>query len=190
MRKRILIGLHGMAYTGKTTSAYTFAKELDLCMFSFAEPVVRACAGLTAMAQHDFMQLPKDRKIPYFKMTPREMMQQIGRAIRDINPNALIAVLEAEACDTGKNRMHHHLFSGSIVTDVRLPAEAAWVRNQGGIVIHLIRDDAPPTNPDITEQKLPVVSGDIVIKNNGTVEELRHKLITTIQGIRDELYAA
>lgn len=59
-----------------------------------------------------------------------------------------------------------------IVTDVRFPNEAQMIRDQGGVVIHLFREDAQAVAAHISEQILPQLEGDAVIQNNGSVQDL------------------
>lgn len=126
------------------------------------------------MDHDDFLQLPKESQLPHMNITCRQFMQMMGRFLRDIEPQHMINMLKARMQPAGS--MTNLLFSGHLVTDVRLPAEADWIRAQGGTVIHILRDQAPTTHPDITEQNLPIEQGDIVITNNSTVDELHSKL--------------
>ena len=64
-----------------------------------------------------------------------------------------------------------------VITDVRFPNEAAAIRASGGQVIHISRDNTKVgLSGHESEQTLPIMKGDAVIDNSGTLEELYAKL--------------
>ncbi|BAQ22813.1 dNMP kinase [Edwardsiella phage PEi20] len=64
-----------------------------------------------------------------------------------------------------------------VVPDVRQVHEIETLRAMGATIIHVVRPDAVDSEDlHITEAGLPIGPTDIVIENNGTVEELFEKL--------------
>lgn len=67
-----------------------------------------------------------------------------------------------------------------IVPDTRQDHELAFARAMGATVIHVVRDGSGSEDTHITEAGLPIASGDIVIENNGTLEEFKQKIIEAL----------
>lgn len=64
-----------------------------------------------------------------------------------------------------------------VVPDVRQVHEIETLRTMGATIIHVVRPDAVDSEDShITEAGLPITPTDIVIENNGTVEELFEKI--------------
>ena len=62
---------------------------------------------------------------------------------------------------------------GMVVCDVRYDNEAEWVRNLGGLVIHVERPDASAVNPHSSESGVTKLPGDMTIVNTGTLGDLQ-----------------
>lgn len=173
MKNKLLIGISGLAGTGKTTAAEYLVALLELFHLSFADTVKHACASALDIPKWEFEQLDKEIVIADIGITPRQFMQAMGKSLRDINNSFLIQSLERKA---QKINSAHLLYNGLLVSDVRTEAEACWIRQNGGTVIHIRRQDAKPTNADHTEKLLMVMDHDHVIRNDSTLEELHNKL--------------
>lgn len=64
-----------------------------------------------------------------------------------------------------------------IVPDVRQEHEISFARAMGATIIHVVRPDQETIKDShITERGLPVMPGDIVITNDGSLEELYKKI--------------
>ena len=79
---------------------------------------------------------------------------------------------------------------GYVVPDVRLEHEAQWIRDQGGLMIHLSgprRSDAPQSGKDHkTEKGIKFVAGkDVLVCNDGTLRELSMKLRGALAAARE-----
>lgn len=66
--------------------------------------------------------------------------------------------------------------SNCIVRDVRYPNEAAAIKDKGGILIHLSRENAPSVASHSSEQHISAMDADAYINNDGSIEELHTKL--------------
>ena len=65
-------------------------------------------------------------------------------------------------------------YKGMILTDIRYENEVEWVKRNGGDVIFIIRGNAPKSSDQghIIDAGLPADLADMLIYNNGTIEEL------------------
>lgn len=74
----------------------------------------------------------------------------------------------------------------NVVGGLRYPADANVVRNAGGIIIEIVRPDAPEQDiDDPTEAYRKQIVSDSKIINNGTVEDLRLVTKTVLEDIFD-----
>lgn len=92
---------------------------------------------------------------------------------------------------TGAVKDDRLLHSRWLVTDVRFPNEAQAIKERGGLLVRINRG-TPADNQHISETALDDYEGfDIVIDNNGTLDELKekvkeilkHEKIKTISGV-------
>jgi dephospho-CoA kinase len=164
--KQPIVALSGLAQTGKDTAAILLKDILHGQCFNFALPVTDACARDLQMTHTYFLRLPKN-KVVSNGLTKRQFMQQKGKELRNADPFYMV------------NQMHRRLLTSSsiiIITDVRMPQEAAYIRQQGGIIIHIRRPISAQAPSDETEQHLDINDGDYIINNNGTKSNYEQKI--------------
>lgn len=133
----MIIGITGKAGSGKNTLAELIVKlypEYKFEIVAFADKVKQVYSLIIG---EEIVDTPawKSEFLPAWGMTRREMLQRIGTdAMRD---------------NLHKDVWVKALFSGFkpeknyIITDVRFLNEALEVRDKGGIVIRVKRDNAP-----------------------------------------------
>ena len=104
-------------------------------------------------------------------MSPRKSSQLLGTEVgRGIDVN--IWVKNAEMF------VKQHPGWTVVITDVRFDNEAYWIRNRGGIVINIVRDkDDIEENTHSSESGLRPENIDLIIKNNGTKEEMYEQFV-------------
>ena len=69
-----------------------------------------------------------------------------------------------------------------VVTDTRQDFEMATARAMGATIIHVVRPGNKSNDTHITEAGLPVLDGDQLIINDGSIEELYSKIDSIIKG--------
>ncbi|TQV85210.1 hypothetical protein FKG94_03200 [Exilibacterium tricleocarpae] len=178
----ILIGVSGVSGTGRHGAAMYLARHLELRPHAIALPILRCCAATINMDFEIFKNLEKDQTIGMLgNRTKRQFLRDVGKFYREqVDVFFLLRQLEHRIqCEEASN----NLFNGNLVTDVKLDTEAEWVRFNGGQVIH-IKQDKAPADFDVIDLGVEVDRADIVIQNNGTVEQLHKKLDSVIQLIR------
>lgn len=166
--KPILIGITGRARSGKDTLAAYLATRYKIERYAFAWPLkagVRSMFGLDGRhTDGDLKETPLDI---LGGKSPRQVMQTLGTewGREHVAPNIWVdlglatwARLQAE----GKSLA---------ITDVRFENEAEAVRNAGGTIIHVCRDDAEVVNAHSSERGVALEGGDITIENNGTLDD-------------------
>lgn len=99
----------------------------------------------------------------------RRLLQNIGKGVRDIvGPQAWVDALDRRWRDAGRPDV--------VVTDVRYPNEAAWVKARGGVVIRVDRPGVGPVNGHESETLVGAIAADATVVNDGTPEELQAKV--------------
>lgn len=169
-----LIGLAGKMGSGKTTLARKLHMYHEL---NFADPLKSMARALGFSVD---TQVDKRTIHPFWKISSRHFLRlwgtEIGRQIvPDIIPqmsNMWIQHMRLrllECCDENQK-----LLFPIVIADVRFPDEAQLIRDLGGIVIQLERQQ-PALAFDLShesENGLPNHLIDHVIQNNGTLDEL------------------
>jgi len=77
----------------------------------------------------------------------------------------------------------------TILADVRFENEADYVRDNGGVLIHIERPDCEVVAAHSSESNLSFVEGDILIDNNGSLSDLEAKVsqvLLDIEGLDEE----
>ncbi len=179
-----LIGLTGLAKSGKDTIAALLFHYHDFTPMAFAGPLkeaAEAAFGLPSFYFHD--QDLKEQVLSYWGMTPREILQKMGT--------------EAMQPVFGKDFWVRRWIAGYaalkdtdnvVVSDVRFQAEADAVRGLGGTIIHVKRQGAGLCG-DLAEHSseagVMYADGDVVLENNGTIEDLKKVLYPVLRAVRE-----
>lgn len=128
----ILIGLSGKAQNGKDTFADMITEVYPSSRkYAFADDLKAYCKLHHEELFKIYPHVPRTRKDdPVYGYTA--MLQHIGTNItRTKNPNHWIDIV--------KKKIDKDNSFVSIVTDVRFPNEADWIKSEGGFLINLIR---------------------------------------------------
>lgn len=147
----MIIGLSGLAGSGKDTIANFFAEKHGFVRESFADALKDATSAIFSwpreLLEGDTNESRKWREEvdPYwsakfgYAITPRTMLQQFGTNIcrEHLNDDIWINCTEKKIQSNQKNRLD------TIITDVRFPNEVKMIRNAGGRVFCVKRGPDP-----------------------------------------------
>lgn len=179
-----LIGLCGFARSGKDEVArilgwnrIAFADRLKDLM-SEIDPLLRCEAGA-----YPFSELAniwgghEGVKASSAGPSYRRFLQNLGEGTRGVDSSIWV--------DYGIRQAERFLRAGHdvAITDVRYPNEARAVRRLGGQLWRIDRMGVGPANGHVSESNVMDFSPDLVIKNNGTLAELRLKVIAARDGL-------
>lgn len=181
MSKKVIIGLHGRAGSGKDTAAdyinQTVMREIgtDTCNLAFAKPLKDASKILFNFTDEQLYDTKlKEVVDERWGKSPRQILQWLGTdAIRKyINDDFFLKHM--------KQRIEGREYSYYTISDVRFPIEAQFVKDMDGIVIEILRDDTSTGGTEHSDHSSEKrLSGDLVdytVENNGTVQEFHKKL--------------
>jgi hypothetical protein len=167
---KMWIGLAGKKRSGKSTIGRMIARY-GYIECALADPIKRCVDNLFCWIVSDDN---KDQVYPGWEFSPRKAYQlfgtEFGRALRHD-----LWTFYADRYFSG--------YKNVVVTDIRFDDEAEWIRNKGGVVIHLMRevdcDDCHESENGITLFS----SEDRYIYNNGTLEETRALVSDIMKGL-------
>lgn len=169
----VIIGVCGRAGSGKDEFYRTANSEFPEMKFckSFFSKAVKEIASLIVFNNERMYTLFEGRTmkstVNRLGVTNRELLIGIGDGLRkSVSEDIWIKLINMP-----KNR-------NIIVTDLRYPNEAEFIRSLGGIVVKINRN---PSEEIETESSVDDVVPDRVIENNGTLEEYRKKVVDLIK---------
>ncbi len=165
-----LIGITGLARSGKDTVAHYLWAVHEYTRIAFADPLKLAAQNIFGLTDDQTWKGDlKEVVIPYWGMSPRQIFQLLGTE----------AVKGTFGEDTWCKRweLSYSLLSGTdniVVPDVRTDMEAALLRSLGGVIVELTRNDSGlsgSTAAHSSENGLSTFA-DYDIANNGTIQDL------------------
>lgn len=176
MTKPFLIGLTGYAGSGKDTVRNILEERHEFDGIAFADPIrdmLRALLDTTGIPEKWLTERElKEKEIPELGLSYRQMAQALGtewgRALKES------LWLDIAAAKIALYRQYDS--PGVVISDVRFPNEAAWVRAQGGKVWTILRPGIEPVRAHASEELIATLPYDYVIYNGGTIDDL-HKAV-------------
>lgn len=167
MSQANVIGIAGPARSGKDTVRQFILACNGGYSYSFADPLYAMVhAGLGLDLRDQYWQDRKEEPIEILGKSPRQILQTLGTewARQMINEDIWLIMAQQRMYQYGP---------GMVIADVRFENEAQWVRKANGRMVHLRRKAAPTVNAHASEGGVQVVEGDIVIHNDGSLEDLQ-----------------
>ena len=162
-----VIGLAGLAGSGKDTVADIICGELGYRRLAFADPIKLAAIELFGLTHYQIStRALKEQPVPYWGLSPREIMQRLGTEVcRLIHPDTWTRYAKRRICTQAAN--------GWVITDCRFDNELVMVRELGGQVWWIDRETTPVSG-HASESSIAAHDCDLVIDNNGTLEDLQY----------------
>ena len=181
---QIIIGLHGLARTGKDTLAKHLAAHFALYSYAFADPLKQALAQLFNLNQAQLEGAEKEHLIDWLGKSPRQLMQLLGTEWgRDrVHPELWLLLAEQNISHTLNG--DQSFYAGVVVRDVRFENEAEWIRAKGGTVVHILRPDAQKVAQHRSESGLNIHDNDLVIHNDASLAELYNQAELLMQTLK------
>ena len=176
-----LIGLCGPAGSGKDTAADHLVREYGFVRASFAEAPRSMLEALLSHinADHAYLYEPrlKPQPIPVLGTSYRQLMQTLGTdwARNMLDADIWLRVLARHLGLDVDQPVHDRI----VVTDIRYPNEAAWLKQHGGHLVGIQRPDAPAVRPHTSEQHFNALhaAADTTIVNSSSQLAGLHSLL-------------
>lgn len=168
-----IVGIHGRARSGKDTLAHFLVEHHGFLRIALADPLRRFVSDITGLDESLLMDsVVKEQPIDWLGgKSPRQLMQTLGTewGRTHVDENVWLAVAQRKI-DQARRRG----YAGVVIPDVRFDNEAQWVRQLGGHVVRLVRDDAAPVADHASERGVADHLIDTTIDNNGPLVLLAH----------------
>lgn len=167
-----IIGITGLARSGKDTLAEYLVNDHGFIKLSFAAPIrafVADITGLPVSAMEDGPE--KEQPLDWLNgQTPRRLMQTVGTEWgREMIDRDLWVKVVAQKIRQARQAGA----TGVVVSDVRFDNEAEFIREWGGEVVRVVRDGAVKVLAHASEAGVNPDLIDRVIDNNGPMMALR-----------------
>jgi hypothetical protein len=174
MTKPLLIGLTGYAGSGKDTVREILERHHEIDGLAFADPIRDMLSALFDTIGVDSGWMTdrgrKEVPIPEIGASYRTLAQQLGTEWgRAIDPDLWLKIAGAKAAMYQK-----YDSKGVVISDVRFPNEAAWIKAQGGVIWKIIRPGVEPVRAHASEDLIASLPYDYVIDNSGSIGRLKH----------------
>jgi hypothetical protein len=183
-----LVGLIGKKRSGKDTAAGFLVERHGFTRHAFADPLKTAALGLDPLIRVEMDEKgilygpgaiatrPSHERLSTIVEAVgwerakeirevRRTLQHYGVAVREIRPDFWVRATLDPALAAGRP---------VVVTDVRFPNEADEIEARGGVLVRIVRPDAPagPGAEHISETALDDRRTPLRILNSGTLDDL------------------
>lgn len=172
-----LIGIAGKKYSGKDTVGDYIVSRYGYKKCAFADPIKEVCKSVFGFSDEQLNGSLKEKMDAFWLVEPRKVMQFVGT---ELFRNGLMQCsgLEWVGQDVWVNVVKRRIMEDPdgliVVTDVRFANERDLIKELGGIVVRVRRDQVMCSDGHSSEiQDFEV---DYEIENNGTFEELFGKV--------------
>lgn len=175
----LLIGLTGVARSGKDTAASVIEQGFGFGGYSLADPIR---LGLEAMLGVPFNSLTSDapnreKVLEPFGKSPRQMLQTLGTEWGRELVHEDIWLMAADRHIAASSAR------GVVIRDIRFDNEAEWLANKGGILIKIDRPDATSINEHKSEAGVSMRHIDFTIHNDSTLPVFKMRVESTVSKI-------
>lgn len=167
----MIVGLNGRSDVSKTAGALALS-SLGYAQYSFTSPLRSMLVALnphlgvsgssSAPIYRTLAPLVNDKgwdlalNHPTYSAEVRRLMVSLGRTMRlTYGEDILTASLEKRIIDDLSPNGAFPESANIVITDVRLPHEAQWVIDRGGLVVEVRRENSQMLIDDRTEIPLP-----------------------------------
>lgn len=173
----ILIGITGGKYSGKSTVAARLSTQ-GFERLSFAatlKAMALTLLGNVGMSFNEIRaaELDKEAIMPRLGVSYRTLLQTLGTDWGRDTINTDLWLLCA------KQHVKALADKNIVFDDVRFESEAEFIRERGGLIIHLLRDTGM-FDGHASEQGVVRYPGDAVVGNNGSLEGLYSRVFEAI----------
>ena len=172
----MLIGITGLARSGKDTAADFYCNKFDLVKYSFAQPLKEAIKVMFSLNEDHVNGDLKEVVLDDLGVSPRYLMQTLGTEWGRNTVNNDVWLLAA------KRNLANAAF-GVVIPDVRFENEADFIRENGGLLLHISRENKEQVLSHASENGVSFKLGDASIENDGSIDDLHRRLPINFQFI-------
>lgn len=181
-----LIGLTGLAGSGKDTVRGLLVRHHGYTGLALADPIRAMLRALLAhVGQGDGWMSERERKeqpVPAIGASYRQLAQTLGTEWgRAIDPGLWLRLAEARMA-LMREALRMDADDCFVISDVRFPNEADWVRRLGGQVWRVHRPGVEPVRAHASESSIEQIGVDRTVRNTGTLLALEAEVQRLMAG--------
>lgn len=170
----MIVGLMGPMNCGKDTVGRVLINRHNFARFAFADAVKDAALALDPIVSAGEISdkplrlsdviarlgsMEEAKKHPEVRRTLQRLGTEVGREV--IDPDVWVSIVSRRIRD----------ISRVVITDVRFPNEAAWIAEEGGVLVR-IRRDGTGGDAHASESVLEHIEADFEFDNNIPLDEV------------------
>lgn len=198
-RRRLLVGVTGIAGSGKDTAAQTLVEYHGFVRDAFADDMKKAALALdpwivdTIATNGEHPEHPEHRRLS--RIVERDGWEQ---AKKNPEVRTFLQRLGTEAgwqlhgprlwVDRVGDRLAANPEQDTVVTDVRFPEEVDWLHENGGVLVRIVRPEhsgaAEGTRGHSSETALAGVEPEFVLINDSSIARLHQNMDRVVQMLR------
>ena len=185
MTSPFLLGLTGPAGAGKSVAASYLEERWAFVALAFADPLRDMIGTLLShvdvdgawMVERSLKELPVNVIGASYRTLAQTLGTEWGR--RCVHEDLWLRIAEYRV-----NQALHH-GDHVVLTDVRFPNEAAWLRAAGGTLVRIEREGIEPVRAHESEQHHATLQADHVLPNHSSLAALEHRLDALVDALRN-----
>lgn len=178
----MLVGLCGRARAGKSTAANALVQRFGFEELSFAHPLRAFVRDILSIDDVQTFDQIKDKQHSLLGgKTPRHALQTLGT---EWGRNMISDTLWIDVC---MYKTKHLLAQGKnvVISDVRFDNEAERIREEGGLIIKIMRPDGPHIDSaHISELGIQHALVDVFVMNEHSEEDFLHRFLHEVQQLK------
>lgn len=177
--KTPLVGLCGFAQSGKDTAAGFLVDRFNWTRVAFADALRDVLYALNPLVtQSDWPEI----------LRVQDIVDSVGWDKAKVEYEEIRGLLQRLGTEAGRQIIDENLWVGMgedkierangpvVVTDCRFPNEIALIRRRKGLMIWVEREGVGAVNSHASEHSVTKADCDLVLTNNGTIEDLYNSL--------------
>lgn len=183
----LLIPICGGKGNGKDTIGNWCQQNLGAIRLAFGEPVKRACQQALDFTEEQVSEKNAKEAIdPYWGYAPRQFYQTLGtelfqhdlpKHLPNMNKTVWVKTLARKMARIYRSRPR--VYKVFVITDIRLLHEEDFIKSfPNRVYIKIVRESANSGkfNNHRSETTLSKLSPEVIVKNNGSIQQLHKKL--------------
>lgn len=166
----MLIGVLGKKYHGKDTIADYLCQNYNFTKLTLAEPLKDICKTLFQFTDQQLNSELKDVIDLRYGVTPRKIMQYIGTDILRNDIQRIIPNIQQNLWVNILINKIKSLEGNIVISDVRCENEILRIREEGGIIIKVVRPSVVNDDEHETEKNIDHFEGDYEVENENLLD--------------------